>query len=497
MQDIETVNELISASSAFNAEIVDHLFLKLLVEQPDFEDSPPSFTPALAESYEFSSDRSALTFELRPDAQWSDGVPITARDVRFTWQAQTHPDVAWDWAFAKSAIRDVEIVDEHTVRFHFDEVSASQLMDANEGGILPQHVWEQIPFDEWRENSTWFFDHLVTSGPYTIGRWDRQVQLELRANPKFMDPDLPRTERILFRFIPDQPQLLAQLLAGSLDMIRNVEASDAERIETNPSTRLISFPSSQFTFVAWNLARPQFEDVEVRQALALAIDRQAIVDVIWKGYARVASSPIISGVWAHNDAIEPWPYDPDAAREILERKGWVDSDGDGIRERDGIEFSFDLVTITGNRGREDSALLIQDNLRAVGIEVNQRRLELDTLIGRALAHDFDALISAFTIGTDLDLEYAFHTRAIDNGHNWTCYSNAEVDGLIDEVNREIDLQAAKVRLLRIQEILHREQPFLFLWEPLRLVGVSTRIENVHPNRLSDFANLAEWSVRQP
>jgi peptide/nickel transport system substrate-binding protein len=496
-QDLGTVNELISASTAFNAEIVSHLFLKLLVEQPDFEDSPPTFTPSLATSYELSADRRTLTFHLRPDAVWSDGVPITAEDVRFTWQAQTHPAVAWDWSFAKGAITDVEVMGPHTVRFHFDEVSASQLMDANEGGILPKHAWEKLPFEEWRENANWFLDNLVTSGPYTVGRWSRQVQLELHANPRYLDDGLPRTPRILFRFVPDQPQLVAQLLGGDLDMISNVEAADAERIETNPGTRLISFPSSQFTFVAWNLRRPQFRAVEVRRALAMATDRQAIVEVIWKGYARVSSSPIISGVWAHNEAIEPWPYDPEAARRLLEGAGWMDRDGDGVRERNGTELSFDLVTIPGNRGREDAALLIQDNLRAVGVEVHQRRLELDTLIGRALEHEFDALISAFLIGTDLDLEYAFHTRAIDNGHNWTGYSNSEVDRLIDEVNRETDLGAARERLLRIQEILHRDQPFLFLWEPLRLVGVSTRLDNVHPNRLSNFANLPEWSVRAP
>lgn len=497
IQDLETVNELISASSEFNSEIVDHLFLGLLEEQPDYEDSPPTFAPSLAESYEFSPDRLVLTFRLRHDAVWSDGEPITAEDVRFTWQAQTSPDIAWDWSFGKAAITDVEVVDPYTVRFHFSAVSSSQLMDANEGRILPQHVWGELPFAEWRENANWFLDHLVTSGPYTLGRWERQIQLELSANPRYLDSGLPVTPRVLFRVVPDQPQLLAQLLAGSLDMVRNVEATDAPRIEANPRAHLISFPSRQYTFIAWNTKRPQFADPRVRRALAMAVDRQAIVDVIWGGYARIATSPIISGVWAHNQDIEPWPYDPQAAMRLLEEAGWVDTDGDGIRDRDGIAFSFDLVTITGNRGREDAALLIQDNFRAVGIEVVQRRLELDTLLGLAMAHDFDALISSFEISTDLDLEYAFHSRAMTNGHNWTSYSDPEVDRLIDEVNRETDPEQTKQKLHRIQEILHRDQPFLFLWEPIRLVAVSTRLENVRPNSLADFANLEEWALRNP
>jgi len=497
IQDLETVNELISASSEFNTEIAEHLYLGLLKEQPDYEENPPTFAPSLAESYEFSADRSTLTFYLRHDAVWSDGEPITAEDVRFTWEAQTSPDVAWDWAFGKAAITDVEVVDPYTVRFHFSALSSSQLMDANEGRILPKHVWGQLPFREWRENANWFLDHLVTSGPYTLGRWDRQIQMELVASPRYMDPGLPVTPRILFRVVPDQPQLLAQLLAGTLDMVRNVEASDAPRIEVNPQTRLITFPSRQYTFIAWNTLRPQFADPRVRRALAMATDRQAIVDVIWGGYARIASSPIISGVWAHNDDVQPWPYDPQAASQLLTEAGWVDSDGDGIRDRDGVAFSFELVTITGNRGREDAALLIQDNLRAVGVEVVQRRLELDTLLGLAMGHEFDALISSFEISTDLDLEYAFHTRAITNGHNWTSYTDPEVDRLIDEVNHETDPAMTKDKLYRIQEILHRDQPFLFLWEPIRIVGVSSRLENVRPNSLADFANLEEWSLRNP
>ena len=150
------VNELITQGTAVTTEVVRQLLPQLLEEQPDFEEHPPTFRPLLASSYEWSPDRRTITFHLREDAVWSDGVPVTADDVRFTWQAHSHPDVAWDSAYMKEHIKDVEVVDPKTARFHFDKVYAKQLQDVNEGGILPKHAWEKLPFSRWRDNADWF-----------------------------------------------------------------------------------------------------------------------------------------------------------------------------------------------------------------------------------------------------------------------------------------------------------------------------------------------------
>ena len=149
--DIRGINELTTDATTLHSALFNWaLFATLLDEQDDFDKGPPTFKPRLATSYEFSQDRLALTFKLREDAVWSDGEPVTAEDVRWTWQAQTHPDVAWGLADYKRYIRDVEVVDRHTVRFHFHEVYATQLLDANVGVILPKHAWSRLPFSQWR-----------------------------------------------------------------------------------------------------------------------------------------------------------------------------------------------------------------------------------------------------------------------------------------------------------------------------------------------------------
>ncbi len=158
---------LILPASQMNSEVQYRMFLHLVEEQPDFQDHPPTFKPLLAKSYEWSADHKILTFRLREDVVWSDGVPVTAEDVRWTWQAQIHPDVAWEGADSKRWITDVEVVDPHTVRFHFERAYAKQLLDANECPILPKHAWEKLPFSQWRQNNDWFRQHLVVDGPFT------------------------------------------------------------------------------------------------------------------------------------------------------------------------------------------------------------------------------------------------------------------------------------------------------------------------------------------
>jgi peptide/nickel transport system substrate-binding protein len=224
----------------------------------------------------------------------------------------------------------------------------------------------------------------------------------------------------------------------------------------------------------------------------MAIDRQALIEAIWRGNARIAVSPILSSIWAHNPALEPWPYDPRQAGRILEGKGWRDGDGDGILERDGRPFSFELTTNTGNAARADTVVILQEHLKRVGIDARPRLLELNALVEKNNAHDFDATVSAFAIDTSLDVGYAYHSDAIAGGYNWGSYANPEVDRLIDEVRRQVRPEDAEPLLHRLQAILHQDQPHTFLVEPERLNGLRERLQDVRSNPLSSFLYLREW-----
>lgn len=489
------VNELIVPSSQVTNEVLFRTFDHLLEEQPDFEKHPPTFAPQLAKSYEWSDGHKTLTFHLREDAVWSDGVPVTAEDVRWTWQAQTNPDVAWDSVDAKRWITDVEAVDPHTVRMRFSRVYAKQILAANEGVILPKHAWEKIPFAKWRQNGEWFKAHAVVSGPFVFGSWQSGQQLVLQRNDRYYEKGLPYLDRVVMRVAPDQASLLTQLLNGELDFVPQVSYGDAPRVKANPKLELIPYWFNLYVGVAWNTEHPPFSDAEVRRALTLGIDRQTIVETLLGEYGRIATSPILTSVWAHDKSLKPYPYDPAAARRILAAKGWQDSDGDGVLERNGKPFAFELLTNAGNQARADATVMIQDQLKKVGIRVQPRLVEFNTLMSQTVNGTFDAAMLGESLDTSLDMTDNFHSRSVAAGSNFTRYRNPEVDRLLETAASQPDMLAQRLYLERIQRILYRDQPMTLLWEAKRLTAVNRRVRNVKPSTLWSFFNLKEWWIQ--
>lgn len=494
ISDIDGVNELITGSSRMTDEIVFSMFVHLADEQPNFEERPPSLEPELAESWEWSEDHLELTFHLREDAAWSDGHPITADDVRFTWQAQTHPDVAWPAAYFKKGIEDVEVVDPHTVVFHFSRISPYQVLEAIEGVILPQHAWGEIPFSEWRSRADFFRENLVVSGPFTLERWTPQQEVVLVRNDRYFEPDLPYLDRVVFRILPERSNHVTQLLAGSIHVVDQLSTSDVPRVQASETVKTGAFWHRLYTFVGWNLDRPPFDEHAVRQALTLATDRRQIVDTLWGEYGRIATSPIVQNVWAHDDSIEPWPYDPERARQLLAEAGWKDRDGDGVLDRDGQPFRFDLISNQGNQERIDAMVMIQDQLRRIGVDAQPRVVEFNAMLEMLDRRDFDAVVGGYGMPTTLDLRYAFHSDSIIGGNNPMGYSNPQVDALIEEMERLPEIAQAEPILHELQQIIHQDQPVTFLWESQRINAYHQRIHPHEPNGLSTFWFLRRWWI---
>lgn len=490
--DIGGVNELVTPATVINNAVLFRLFLHLLEEQPDVQEHPPTFAPHLARSYEWSEDHKVLTFHLRDDVFWSDGVPVTAEDVRWTWQAQTHPEVAWDTSFVKEAVDDVEVVDPHTVRFHFNRVYPAQLLDANEGVILPKHAWSRLPFSEWRRNGNWFVENIVTNGPFRLEGWKPEEEIVLARNENYFEPGIPYLDRVVFRIISDQSSQVTQLRAGALDFVSNVPPDDALGLARTDGLVLKDFWSISFIFIAWNNESPLFEDSRVRRALTMGIDRQGIVEGLWSNFAVVADSPIPQSVWAHNDDIEPYPYDPQEARRLLAEAGWKDTDGDGILDKDGRPFRFEILNHTGNRQREDATLIAQEQLRRLGIEAIPRILELASFIAALSEGEYEAAMAGMNMPTDLNMRYFFHSDQIGNGLNHSRYRNPEVDQLIEAAYEQPEPADMAPYLMRLQEILHEDQPLTFLWFSKRLNAHQSHVRNVQANIISPWYGLRYW-----
>ena len=489
----ESVNELVASGSGFNTWVVRQMFLCLADENLDPSGADASFSPRLADSWSFSEDGLELTFQLRDDVRWSDGVPVTARDVRFTWQAQTSPDVAWNYADFKEGIRDVEVVDDHTVRFLFDEANSINMFAAVEGGILPSHAWSQLPFDQWRSQPEWFLEHLVVNGPYHLEDWQPRQRLVLEANPDYVEAGLPSIGRVIFLNIEEPAARLARLRSGEIDVVYGVDPADQAVIERSESLRLHAYPSRNFNLIFWNTERPWFAEAGVRRALALATDREEIVRTLWGDLAKTHESMISSWHWAHSGR-DPLGHDPEAARRLLDEAGWLVG-ADGVRVKDGTRFSFELTTNPGDEVRWNAMQLIAEDLAEVGVEVRTRRIEFQRLSAMNYAHDFDATLTALSMDTSLETGHALHRESIDGGFNFGSFRNEEVEQHIEAIRKlvdiEVDREQARVHVAEIERLLQEEQPFLFLWEPLQLLAADSEVELV-TDPLMPFAQLHRW-----
>ena len=493
---------LLSDIQSWNPYLVEDLdtehllslvYPSLAIEQTDYHIHPPSFEPALARSWSWSDDHLVLTLELDPDARWSDGVPITADDVVFTWQVQTSIQIDWLYSDGKDFIASVEAADEDTVRVTFTHTYPYQFMDLNDGLIIPAHAWAKIPFEEWA--ATDWKERSLAGGPFRLVGHTPQQEIVLERNPLFYRSGLPYLDRLVFRIVPSEQGLMTQLVAGEIDFIRSVEPAALERIRNHDNLELVIYDDRSYTHICWNTQKPHLATSEVRTALSTAIDRETLIDVVYGGFGRVGVGPVLSSFWAFNRELEALPFDPTTAREILAEAGWTDSDGDGLVDRDGEALGIELLVSAENELRQDLAILIQEDLKRIGVKVELRFLEWGTLMAAMQGGEFDALINLWEEPTQIDLDGLWHSVPPDEPtFNFGRYANPDVDRLLSEVAELTDFAEQKHLYDQVQEIIVADQPYTFLIENTRLTAHSSRIRGAEVNSATPYFNTFEWFV---
>jgi peptide/nickel transport system substrate-binding protein len=492
LSDIRSWNPYL-AEDAANEEVLSLIYPSLAVEQVDYQQHPPSFAPSLAESWEWSEDHLMLTFHLRTDARWSDGVPVTSEDVLFSWRAQTSEALGWLWSDITDSIEAVEAPDTHTVSYRFTHRYPYQLMDVNDGPIVPAHAWSDIPFERWEETD--WHELVVSAGPFLPGPYTPQQEIVLERNPRYFVPDRPRIERLIFRIVPSKSGLFTQLLAGGIDLVNDIPPSEAARVRDNPGLELTAYADRSYTHICWNLQRDFLTDARVRRALGMAIDRETLIDAVYGGFARPSLGPVLSSMWAFNRNLVELPYDPEGAVELLAEAGWRDGDGDGVLDREGRPLAFEVLVPAESEVRQDVSLLIERDLARIGVQATPRAMEWGAVQAAVDTGDFDAFVNRWIEPTQVDLEEIWHSVPPDvPTFNYGRYGNPEVDRLLEEVAATADVAAQKPLLDRIQALIVADQPYTFLVENTRLVGLNSRVTETDINDATLFFNVTEWEI---
>ena len=485
-----------AANSAGNQDVVDQLFLRLAELGPKLKTSGDrDFLPALARSWT-RRDSTTLVFELDPRAHWHDGVRVTARDVVFTFSRAKDPEIAPRVADLLRQITSVTAEDDSRVVFRFARPYAEQFYDATyHVAPIPAHLLDTIPPDSLGRSS--FATNPVGSGPY---RWVRSVPgqfVELAAIPGFF-LGRPKIDRLILRTAVEPSARINLLLSGQADAMDVIPPPFVERVASDTTLRLISVPSATIGYLLFNQRDPKnrsrlhpiLADNRVRRAITLALDRNQLVQAVFGSQGMVPFGPVSQPLWIRQRSPGAEGSNVTEARRLLAATGWGDSDGDGTLDLEGRPLRLVLSLPSTSGIRRQMALLIQEQLRRIGVQIELRQLEFPVYIERRSAGDFDVDFTA----ANQDPSPSGLTQS------WTCTGGSNVAGYFDRGVDSLMEQAIRgrgdpgERWVEVLKQIEKDAPATFLYAPAFMYAVNRRLRSVTISPQSPWFTLRKWSV---
>ena len=461
------------------------------------------FKPQLARRWTWSPDSLSIAFSLDSGARWHDGKPVRADDVRFTYELYANPANGSPYAASIASIDSVTARDSLTAVFWFTKRSPMQFYDAvNTMSILPRHLVGDATGPALR--SAAIARAPVGSGRFRFVKWNAGASIEVAADTANYR-GRPGLDRVIMTIAPDFNTAFARLVGGEADFIEQVPPPNLEQIAADSTLRLLLNRGLDYNFVQFNLRHPKnrsrphplFGDRELRRALTHAVDRVRNVRNAYDSLADVALGPTVRAYPTTNASLKSLPYSPDAARRILDSLGWKDSNGDGVRERNGVELEFSLAVPSSSRARNAVAVLMQDQLRQVGAKMNLEPLDFTAFIDRETRRDFDAVFGGWRVepspGGIRQTWTSAGSRA-GSGTNYGSYENPRFDALVDSALASESL-ADRTRLFtRAYEIIIDDAPAIWMAEPRTVMAIHRRIETRGIRPDSWWANVADWTI---
>jgi len=470
-------------------------FLSIFETLLKFDLDEYDLTPLLAESYEISEDKLSIVFKIKKEACFSDGHPITADDVIFSYNMVMDPktDTATQASYMQ-IIKDVIKVDDKTVKFIMKEVHFKSLMYAGMMDIYPKHIYEYEDAQEFNDR----ISDPVGSGPYVFERWNVGSDIVLKRNENYWGKK-PNILKIVYKFINNNTAAIQAVRAREIDFMEPLPDQFEVLSKDDNFTkdfRCLSFwaPGVGYFWIGWNQEREFFKDKKVRLALTHLIDRERICrDLLRSPYAIVPTGPFYFKGPQNDPSIKPWPYDPEKAKQLLDEAGWVDSDGDGIRDKDGIAFRFKYAIVAGFEPHTQMAKLVKDSLASVGIDVIPDPYEGSIFFNRVKDRKFDAVNMAWGGGLAADPYQVWHSSQIGGGgSNYVGFDVPEADRLIEEARKEFDDDKRNAMYKEFHAIIHDEQPYTFIYSRPEQRFIDKRFENVKVHMLG--LDPLEWYV---
>ncbi len=413
--------------------------------------------PVLAESYEVAEDGLTYTFNLHQGVKFHDDKELTAADVKYTYEFYSVAENGSTLANNFLNMGEIETPDDYTVVIHMNDINAAFLANGATTWIVQGEYHAEVGEDVYRTQP-------IGTGQFKLAEWVPAEYTLLEAFPDHFR-GRPKVDFLRQNTVPEPSVRSIALETGEADSATwPLLVEDSLRLRDDEGYPVFSSLAGSVKHFPLNNKHPILSEKLVRQALITAIDRQRIIDELWNGAAQIAHSNLspANGFYYKAD-VKQYPYDPEAAKALLEEAGWVEG-ADGIREKDGNKLTFTCNTITGDQARRPIAELVQQFFKEVGVDMQLAEAPVAAINEALKAGDMDASLYNWTFGSATEPD-ASTTLRTGGGSNFTSFSNARVDELLDLGLKTVDLEERRQYYYEIQDIVAEEVPFLFLqWD---------------------------------
>ena len=460
------------------------------------------FEPRLARSWRWSRDSLAIMFALDPAAKWHDGQPVRAADVVFGLKAIRDSGNVSPLVASTADVVSVTALDSLSVEVRFTRRSPEQFYSATLIVPLPEHVYGAIPSGALRTSAA--ARAPMGSGRFRLVRWESGVRIELAAVEDHYR-GRPRLDRVLFSIAPEVATGLARLKAGDTDVWDPVPPAEIADVGAQSHLRLVTAPGFDYAFMAFNIRDPRnpaqphplLADAGMRRAITLAVDRAVLVKAIFDTLALPSLGPFVRAQATADTTLRQIPFDRAAADALLDSLGWKERGADGVRRRGGRSLAFTVNLPSTSRTRERAAVLIQEQLRAVGIAMSIERMDFPVFLAAQTSGKFDALMGATrTTPSPSGLRGSWASSAIPGGgtQNPWHYQSAAFDAAVDAGLGAMDPKESKAHLRRAYQQIIDDAAAVWLYELKNVSAVHRRF--VVPAWRPDawWLTLGEWSL---
>src|SRR5437879_4954870 len=450
-------------------------------------DQAGAIVPDLASAFHTESDGRIWTFDIREDAMWHDGQPVTADDVMFTVKLLQDRGYVGPYSDAFRGVT-VDKISLRTVRCTPPDVYGP-FADSTTVPLLPSHLLGNVPYAELsRQPSN---ASPIGTGPFRVIEVDARQVVLLRNDDFYRTRPArgrPYLDKVILRFYPDQSDALLALSRGEVDGVGGLSNQDGERARSLKSAVLYSLPTDNFVSLFLNV-RPEkvvFRDRAVRQAIATAIDRGRVVQLAADGRGTVADEFVPSSSWAYVKDVTRYTYSTEDAAALLDAADWKDHDGEGSGDKGGQKLAFTIST-SNEPARTAAARQIQHDLNAIGMSVAVNSMPFGQLVDSvARQRTFDALLVEIAVSGDPDPYTFFHsTEVTDPGHNFSGFSTLPLDRNLEAARRTFDEAARRELYAPVFQAISKEVPVVFLYFSAYLYAQSRLVQGLRIAPLTD------------